>query len=456
MSTLRKYQVPAFDAFVNFFNQPAPEPGIIVAPTAFGKSHLIAHGANSIEGKTLILQPSKELLKQNYEKFIGLGGYASIYSASAGVKRFGNIMYATIGSIKALGKKFEALGFVNMIIDEVHLYPRSVESMLGNFLAESGIKKVLGLTATPFKLQSNTDQNGERFSKLAMLTSLSKASATEGQRIGRFFKDVIHVTQIQDIVELGFWSKLEYELHDYEETGLKFNSVKSDYTEESLRYNYENQQIEDKIYNRIRSLDRKSVIIFVPTIEEAENLADSLPYSAAVHYKMPDSLRDSVIERFKRGSLKYVINVDILSVGFDHPGVDCIIFGRKTNSLAWFYQAAGRGTRIDPNKENCLIIDYAGNIKKFGRLEYIYFKKKKTWQVYGEGGRLLTGIAMHQIGAVLDGPTSGVVMPFGKYKDHDVNSIPRSYIEYMLREFEWKSNLIYIKEACEKIMAQAV
>jgi len=456
MSTLRQYQVPAFEAAVKYFSHPAPDPAILVAPTAFGKSHLIAHTVDNIEGKTLVLQPSKELLRQNYEKFINMGGHAAIYSASAGVKRFGNIMYATIGSIKALGSKFAALGFTNLIIDEVHLYPRSVESMLGNFLAESGITKVLGLTATPFKLQSNTDMNGERYSKLQMLTSLSKASATANQKTGRFFKDIIHVTQIQEITQLGFWSKLQYEEHDYSETGLKYNNVKSDYTEESLRYNYVNQDIEEKILHRLRSIDRKSVIIFVPTIQDAESMAAKLPGAAAVHSQLADDVRDHIIDYFRKGIIKYVINVNILSTGFDHPGVDCIIFGRKTASLAWFYQAAGRGTRIDENKDDCLIIDFAGNIKKFGRLEYIYFKKKNTWQVYGEGGRLLTNIPIHQIGEVFDSPVSGVKMPFGKYKDKDLSAIPRSYIEYMLREFEWKENLLYIKEACQSIMGQAV
>lgn len=447
MLKLRQYQEPAKKAGLSFFSQTKCEPSILVAPTAFGKSVLIAHLAESIEGKTLIIQPSKELLKQNYEKFVKLGGYASIYSASAGVKRFGNVMYATIGSIKNLGPKFAALGFTNLIIDEVHLYPRGVDSMLGGFLEQSSIQKVLGLTATPFKLQSNTDLSGNRFSKLQMLTSRSK--------MGQFFKEIIHVTQIQEITELGFWSQLIYEVDDFDEKGLVYNSVKSDYTEDSLRMKFQNDDMAGKIIRRCEDLDRKHVIIFVPTIEEAEKVAKNLPNARAVHSRLTDDERDEVIYGFTNGRIRYVVNVNILATGFDFPGIDCIISARPTASLAWFYQALGRGTRICEGKANCLIIDIAGNVKKFGRIEHIYFKKKKTWQVYGEGGRLLTGIAMDQIGQVFDSPVSGVQMPWGKFKGQDISAVPHDYLHWLInnKEFTWNDRNYYIKEAAEKILA---
>lgn len=453
-SELRPYQVGGFQAAVNFFNQPSPKPGILVAPTAYGKSVLIAHVAEAITGKTLVLQPTKELLKQNYEKFIALGGRAAIYSASAGVKKFGNIMYATIGSIKDLGAKFKALGFENLIIDEVHLYPRSVDSMLGNFLATSGIQKVLGLTATPFKLQSNTDMDGNRYSKLQMLTSLSKASATKDQKLGRFFHDIIHVTQIQELTALGYWSSLIYEVDEFDESGLVYNAAKSDYTEESLLFKFEQDDMKARIADRCRHLDRKSVIIFVPSIEEAEDLARMLPDARAVHSKLPDEIRDQIIAAFRAGIVRFVINVNILATGFDHPEVDCIISARPTASLAWFYQALGRGTRIHPDKKDCLIIDIAGNVKRFGRIEHIYFNKRKSWQAYGEGGRLLTNIALHQIGQVFDSPVSGVSIPWGKYKDKDISSVPRSYLEWLVnnQDFTWTDRNLYIKEAAETIL----
>lgn len=448
MLKLRSYQVPGFDASMQFFKQETPDPGILVAPTAYGKSVLIAHNAYGVDGKTVIIQPSKELLRQNYEKYVRMGGYATIYSASAGEKRFGNIMYATIGSIKTLGRVFKERGFKNMMIDEIHMYPRGDEGMLGKFMDESGIKRVLGLTASPFKLQTNFDQSGERFSKLQMLTSRSK--------YGQFFKDIIHVTQIQQMVELGFWSKLQYELHDFDGSSLQYNSAKSDYTEESLRFTFESEDILSKVLTRVQTLDRKSVIIYVPTIAEAERLASHIPGARAIHSNLHEKDRDAIVDGFRAGKIRYVVNVNMLATGFDHPEVDCIISARPTASLAWFYQALGRGTRIHPDKKDCLIIDFAGNVHRFGKIEHIYFKKKKTWQCYGEGGRLLTGLAMDQIGTVFDAPANGVILPFGKHKGKDISQVPKDYLQWMLSDLSWNDNNMYLKEAAEKLVNQVV
>jgi DNA repair protein RadD len=210
--------------------------------------------------------------------------------------------------------------------------------------------------------------------------------------------------------------------------------------------------IGEQIIHRIQTLDRKSILVFVPTIHEAEQLAKQVPGARAVHSNLPDQERDEIIAGFRAGRIRVVFNVNILATGFDHPGVDCIISARPTASLAWFYQALGRGTRIDPMKKDCLIIDFVGNVAKFGRIENIYFKKKKTWQVYGEGGRLLTGIAMDQIGEVFDAPVSGIKMPFGKHKDKDISAVPRDYLLWMVDNITWTERNYYIKEAAETIL----
>lgn len=161
MFKLRDYQIAPVKTGVDFFNNSKiGKPSIEVLPTAAGKSIIIAHIAKEVHGKGLVIQPSVELLQQNYDKFIALGGEASIYSASLNTKEFGNLTYATIGSIKNIGAKFKELKYRYIIIDEVHLFPRNADSMLGTFLKESGIERVLGLTATPFKLQTNLSVDG--------------------------------------------------------------------------------------------------------------------------------------------------------------------------------------------------------------------------------------------------------------------------------------------------------
>lgn len=103
---LRKNQELPVQIGTDFFSQKKPLPSIMVCPTAFGKSILIAYICKNINEKVLVLQPSKELLEQNYNKFIGLGGEASIFSASMGQKEIGHVTYATIGSIKGIADKF--------------------------------------------------------------------------------------------------------------------------------------------------------------------------------------------------------------------------------------------------------------------------------------------------------------------------------------------------------------
>jgi DNA repair protein RadD len=214
---LRPNQIEPVRKGVEFFNKKKADPSIIVAPTAFGKSIVIAAIAKEVGEKLIIIQPSKELLEQNYNKFIALGGEASIYSASMNEKEIGNITYATIGSIIRIAHKFKDLGISKVIIDECDRFPREPGGMLRKFLTAAKITHILGLTATPLKLQTNMDEHFQPFSKLVMLTSKSKK--------GNFFKEIIHVAQIKEMCELGFWSPLQYESYDFNTGELVYNST---------------------------------------------------------------------------------------------------------------------------------------------------------------------------------------------------------------------------------------
>ena len=99
--------------------------------------------------------------------------------------------------------------------------------------------------------------------------------------------------------------------------------------------------------------DRKHILVFVPSIDEAIQFAQEYPNSAAIYSGMHDSERERVISEFRKGNIRVIFNVRVLSTGFDYTKIDCIILGISTASIALYYQILGRGTRIDDEKENC-------------------------------------------------------------------------------------------------------
>lgn len=452
MIQLRSNQVEPIDKAIKFFQEKKPKPSLIVLPTAWGKSILTAFVAKNTDDKIIVLQPSKELLEQNYLKYMNLcDGFANagIYSASFGRKDIARVTYATIGSIKSLGAKFKALGFTKMLIDEAHLYPREADSMLGTFLKESGITHVLGITATPVKLQTGRDQFGQNYSKLVMLTSRSKK--------GNFFKDIIHVGQVSEMVQLGFWSPLSYEASQFDDSQLVFNSSRSEYTDESVQRAFEQNGGSETI---IRAIDahpeRRHILAFAPSVDDAISLSERYPNSAVIYGDMDKRERASVIERFRRGEIRVLFNVRVLSTGFDYTGIDCIVLGVSTASIALYYQIIGRATRIDPQKKDALIIDLGGNVERFGRVEDLTFEKGRMWRLFGTGGRLLSGIPIADIGQYTREDTRAidaqaaqpiVIMPFGKYKGEKISTIPLDYRKWMIRAFEWNSRNAKLKKS---------
>lgn len=443
MITLRSNQTEPIQKAVDFFRQKNPKPSLIVLPTAWGKSILTAFVAKNCNDNLIVLQPSEELLEQNYSKYIdlcgGFGTNAGIYSASFRRREISQITYATIGSIKNMGEEFKQYGFTKMIIDEAHLYPREADSMLGKFLKESGITHVLGITATPVKLQQNRDIEGNTFSKLVMLTSRSKK--------GNFFKDIIHVGQVSEMVRLGFWSKLLYKTEAFDDSLLVYNSSKSEYTEESVQKAFDANNGTEGIREALDSnMDRRHILVFVPSVQDAIDLAERYPNSGVVYGNMDRQERDSTIQAFKDGRIRVIFNVRVLSTGFDYTGIDCIILGISTASIALYYQIIGRATRIAPDKKDALIVDLGGNVSRFGKVEDITYEHGKQWRMFGSEGRLLSGIPIHEIGQVTREHTQAVdngtyapvkTMPFGKHKGEALEDIPASYLRWMLESFSW-------------------
>jgi len=454
MITLRKNQEEPIQKAIDFFKAKNPAPSLIVLPTAWGKSILTAFVAKNTTEKLLVLQPSKELLEQNYRKYIDLCEFemhAGIYSASFNRREIAQITYATIGSIKSLGARFRQMGFTKMLIDEAHLYPREAESMLGRFLKDSGITHILGITATPIKLQNNRDASGETFSKLVMLTSRSKK--------GNFFREIIHVGQVQEMVDLGFWSKLSYQNGGFDGRLLEYNSAKSEYTEESVQLAYEANNVTGSITQALdANTDRRHILVFVPSVAEAIAFSKKYPNSGVVYGEMDKKARAHTIAEFRAGRLRVIFNVRVLSTGFDYTGIDCIILGISTASIALYYQIIGRATRIAPGKTDALIIDFGGNVDRFGRVEDLTFEKKTIWRLYGTGGVLLSGIPIHQIGTISRKTVEEIEerktapineMPWGKHKGTPLREVPEGYRKWCLENITWTRQNENLKQAIQ-------
>ena len=139
---LRDYQQKASDAAVSFFNNKAKKTNtIMVLPTGSGKSLIIADIASRLDGHTLVFQPSKEILEQNFKKLCSYGILdCSIYSASFNSKEISRITFATIGSVKSYPELFAH--FKNIIVDECHLV-NPIEGMYKDFFDAVDQKSVV-------------------------------------------------------------------------------------------------------------------------------------------------------------------------------------------------------------------------------------------------------------------------------------------------------------------------
>lgn len=459
---LRDYQKECVKAGLDYCNSPAKTlaPAVIVAPTGAGKSLILSELANKMEGNTLVLQPSVELLKQNFEKSVILGGAPSIYSASLGMKDISKYTYATLGSVKKDIPLLKAAGVTNLIVDECH-YKFSPEkgSEFDKFVKEMNFRRCIGFTATPFRLVSYSQLMGDNYSQLNMLTRMKP----------RFFSKILKVVQIQEMIERGYWAPLVYERWSFDSSKLVLNTTGSEFTERSIIASIQANGVNNTIYKRLRELikERKSILVFLDSVESCIRLSEFFnnkvsPVTAVVHAKTPAKKREKIINDFKEGKIQVLMNVQVLSVGFDHPGLDCIIMGKPTFSLAVLYQVYGRAVRVDPTgvKKDCLIIDAVDNTSRFGKIEDLAIENLNGygWGVFN-GDYLLTGIPMgkevtkQEIVAVnqrkygkstaplatgirATSPFAGEVMWFGKYEGRRFDAIPTEYFTYLVNNID--------------------
>lgn len=324
-------------------------------------------------------------------------------------------------------------------------------SMFRNFMDKLKPTSVLGLTATPFRLNVHGGME-YNWSQLDMLNKNRMS----------YFKDILHVVQIQEMVNRNYWSKLIYELYDFDENTLSLNSTGAEFTEHSITQAIADQGINNSIYARLKQIlkegSRKNILVFCDSIATCEKMVTLFPGSAMVAGKTPKKERAFIVEEFVKGGISIVFNYSALGIGFDHPELDCIIMGRPTNSLALWYQIGGRGTRVHPLKADCLIIDLCNNVKRFGQFEDLVFENIEGygWGLFN-GDYLLTNTPMGEkvtrdqimsdVKVEIDN-SKDITLDFGKHTGVKVSELPMGYVKWAIK------NLTFTSKKQKQLLAQ--
>jgi DNA repair protein RadD len=357
---LRDYQTQAVEAAVEHFRH-GDDPAVIVLPTGAGKSLVIAQLSRLAKGRVICLAHVKELVEQNHGKFLATGSPAGIYSA--GLSQKTNTAKTTFASIQSMSANLDAFQTPAslIIIDECHRVGMDESGQyhktLAHFRALNPNVKILGLTATPYRLGSGWIYQHHYHGFIRPCPS-------------SFFKKCVFELSLQYMVKKGYLTPpIHYDAaiahYDF---SLLTESLDGDQNTDDIALNeliHKHPRVTKAVTEQILQLsqDRQGVMIFAATIEHAQEICGYLPaqQTALITGSTKIKQRDAFIAAFKAKKIKYLVNVSVLTTGFDAPHVDVIAILRPTQSISLFQQIVGRGLRLSSGKKDCLVLDYTNN-----------------------------------------------------------------------------------------------
>jgi DNA repair protein RadD len=365
---LRDYQITAIDCLFNYFNCHSGNP-LEVLPTGAGKSIIIGTFIKEVvtgwaNQRITMLAHRKELLEQNAKELWDIWPDAPIgvYSAGLGKRQLGRNI--TIAGIQSVYNKALHIGHSDLlIIDEAHLIPQTGMGQYIQFIQMqkqiNPYLKVIGFTATPYRLDSGLLIEGE----------------------DRIFTDIVYEITIKELIDKGYLCPLI----------SKTSNITADLSQVKIRGDYVKEQLESVMMDRDlvsrtvddimeKGKDRKSWILFCAGVNHVEQVKDELINrgisAVSVTSKTSKKDREKNINLFKERKVRAILNCDVLTTGFNASNIDLLIMLRPTKSTALYVQIVGRGTRLFPGKENCLVLDYANNIREHGPVDCIEIKKR--------------------------------------------------------------------------------
>lgn len=355
--SLRPYQQDAVDAAVRYFRH-SLQPAVIVLPTGAGKSLVIAELARLARGRVLVLAHVKELVAQNYEKYRAYGLAADIFAA--GLQQKDSLSKVVFGSVQSVGRHLDQFNdrFSLIIVDECHRISEAegsqYQQILRHLCQHNPQLRLLGLTATPFRLGKGWIYH---FHYHGMVRGEQNA----------LFRDCIYELPLRYMIKNGYLvppERLDMPIVQYDFSRLTVQQNGLFSQSELNQTLVQQKRITPVIIQQVVefSQNRRGVMIFAATVKHAEEIFTLLPDAKAlISGNTPGRERDRLIAAFKNQQVKYMVNVAVLTTGFDAPHVDLIAILRPTESVSLYQQIVGRGLRLYEGKQDCLILDYAGN-----------------------------------------------------------------------------------------------
>lgn len=374
---LRYYQQAAVDATYAHLRVTQTNP-CIVLPTAAGKTHVIAQICRDAVlkwgGRVLVLAHVKELLQQAIEKLRAadpeLAPKVGLYSA--GLNSRDTEHPIIVAGIQSVYRRAAELGLFNLIIiDECHLIPPDGEGMYRSLLSDMLIinpkARLIGLTATPYRMSSG------------------QICAPEN-----LLNEVCYEVGVRELIAGQFICSLKSKNGRAKADLTNVHIRGGEYIAGELESTMDADALVEAACAEIveRTADRNRTLIFASGVAHGIHIQKTLKENHNIECgfvcgETSDGERAETLDRFKQEvvgglfgePLKYLCNVNVLTTGFDAPNIDCVALVRPTLSPGLYYQMVGRGFRISPTKKDCLVLDFGGNIMRHGPVDMIEIKQ---------------------------------------------------------------------------------